>query len=79
MNDPAHDRDMNDSDAALSHQRAHIAVAKFISDVPADRLDDEQAIKVAACEEGWRFRGILGHATDYLHTSRFAPEPFPIP
>ena len=77
MNDPSHDRGMNDSDAALSHHFAHVTVAKFVGDVPTDSLDDQKAIKVAPCEEGWCIRGKLGHATDYRHTLRFAPEPTP--
>ena len=75
MQDPSHDGGMYEGDAALSHERAHVAVAKFISNVPADRLGDEQAIEVAAFEEGWQIRGKLGHAADYLHSSPFAPEP----
>ena len=73
--DPPQHSGMNEGDAAFSHQRAHITVAKFISDVPADGLNDEQTVEVATFEECWLVRGGLGHAADYLHSSAFAPEP----
>ncbi len=59
--------------SAISEHR--VTIAELEGDVPADSLDDEQAIKVAAFEERWCVRGELGHATDYRHTSQFAPEP----
>ena len=76
MLDPPHDRGMYYSDAALIHHFAHIAVAELVDDVPANGLDDEQAIEVATLEERWRVGGKRGHATDYLYTLQFAPEPF---
>ncbi len=66
---------MNDRDAALSHERAHVTVAELVGDVPTNGLDDEQTVKVAAFEERWRVGEELGHAADYLQTSPFAPEP----
>ena len=66
---------MHEGEAALSHHFAHIPVAELVGDVPADGLDDEQAIKVAAFEERWLVRRELGHAADYRHSLRFAPEP----
>ncbi len=48
---------------------------ELVGDVPADGLNDEQTVKVAACEERWRVRGKLHHAADYQHNSPFAPEP----
>ena len=75
MLDPPHHCGMNEGQAALSHQRAHVAIAELVGDVPADGLDDEQTVEVAAFEERWCIRGELRHATDYLHSSAFAPEP----
>ena len=46
MNDPWHDRGMNEGDAALSHQRAHVTVAELVGDVPTNGLDDEQTVLV---------------------------------
>ncbi len=34
MLDPSHDGGMHEGDAALSHQRAHVAVAELEGDVP---------------------------------------------
>ncbi len=45
MLDPLHDRGMHEGDAALSHQRAHVAVAELVSDIPADRLGDDKRSK----------------------------------
>ena len=39
--DPLHHCGMDDGDSALGHHFAHVAVARFISDVPSDRLGDE--------------------------------------
>ena len=66
----AHDRGMHEGDAALGHHFAHVTVAELVGDVPADGLNDEQTVKVAACEERWQVRGKLGHATDYLTLQR---------
>ncbi len=51
MQYPSHDGGMYEGDAALSHQFTHIAVAELVGDVPADGLDDEQTVEVAAFEE----------------------------
>ena len=66
---------MYDRNAALSHYFAQVRLAELVGDVPADGLDDEQTVKVAAFEEHWQVRGKLDHAADYLHSSAFAPEP----
>ena len=73
MLDPSHDRCMDGTDAALGQHFAHVTVAELVGDVPADRLDDEQTVEVAAFKEGWGVRGKWGHFADYLRILAFAP------
>ena len=61
---------MNDRNAALGHHFGYVTVAELVGDVPTDRLDDEQTVKVATFEENWQVRGKLGHAADYLTLQR---------
>ena len=66
---------MGDADAALSQEIYHVAIAELKSDIPSNRLNDDQAIEMATFEE---IRGVdrrLGHVYDYPRLLRFAPEP----
>jgi hypothetical protein len=56
---------MYDSDTALRHQIAHVAIAQFISEIQSYGLNDQEVIEMAAFEEFRLLRRKLGHAKDY--------------
>jgi len=56
---------MYDSDIALRHQIAHIAITQLVSDIPSHGLNDKKTVEMAAFEECGLLRSELGHAGDY--------------
>ena len=43
---------MRDSDSSLGHHLDEVAVAQLVGDIPSDAENDDEAIKMAAMEEG---------------------------
>jgi hypothetical protein len=65
---------MRDSDSALGHHLDEVAVVQLVGDIPSDAENDDEAIKMAAMEEGgWE----MTHAADYRLLFPFAPPPPP--
>jgi len=56
---------MCDSDAALRHQIAHVAITQFVSEIPSYGLNDQEMIEMAAFEEFVLLRRESGHDEDY--------------